>query len=93
MESISIRVHTQIKIGPTLTTTTETISIHGKTTLTEPATIVVPRDILPNTVPKHHFGASGAKQPHMIHKLADLNPGQAHRWNHQVQVATTQLNH
>ena len=36
---------TPIKIDPTLTTTTETIGIHGKTTLTEPATIVVPRDI------------------------------------------------
>ena len=59
-------------------TTTKTISIHGKTTLTEPATIVVPRDTLPNTAPKHHFGASGATQPHMIHKLADLNLGQAH---------------
>ena len=36
------------------------------------------RDTSPNTAPKHHFGASGATQPHMIHKLADLNPGQAH---------------
>ena len=44
-ESTSTRVHTPIKIDPTLTTTTETIGIHGKTTLTEPATIVVPRDI------------------------------------------------
>ena len=78
MESTSIRVRTPIKIDPTLTTTTKTISIHGKTTLTEPATIVVQRDTSPNTAPKHHFGASGATQPHMIHKLADLNPGQAH---------------
>ena len=44
-ESTSIRVCTPIKIDPTLTTTTKTIGIHGKTTLTEPATIVVPRDI------------------------------------------------
>ena len=43
--STSIRVCTPIKIDPTLTTTTDTIGIHGKTTLTEPATIVVPRDI------------------------------------------------
>ena len=90
MESTSIRVHTPIKIDPTLTTTTGTISIHGKTILTEPANIVVPRDTLPNTAPKHHFGASGATQPH---KLADLNLGQAHRWSHQAQVATTQPNH
>ena len=39
------QVRTPIKIDPTLTTTTETIGKHGKTTLTEPATIVVPRDI------------------------------------------------
>ena len=78
MENINIRVCTPIKIDPTLTTTTKTISTHGKTTLTEPATIVVPRDTSPNIAPKHHFGASGATQPHMIHKLADLNPGQAH---------------
>ena len=45
MESTSIRVHAPIKIDPTLTTTTETIGIHGKITLTEPAMIVVPRDI------------------------------------------------
>ena len=52
--------------------------MHGKTTLTEPTTIVVPRDIWQNTAPKYHFGASGATQPHMIHRLADLNPGPAH---------------
>ena len=78
MENINIRVHTQTKTDPTLTTTTKTISIHRKTTPTEPATIVVQRDTLPNTVPKHHFGASGATQPHMIHNFADPNPGQAH---------------
>ena len=93
MENINIRVCTQTKTDPTLTTTIETTSIHGKTTLTEPATIVVQRDTLPNTVPKHHFGASGATQPHMIHKLADPNPGQAHQWNHQVQVAIIQPSH
>ena len=66
----------------------ETATVHGKVTLIEPATVVVQRDTLPNTAPKHHFGASGATLPHMIHKLADPNPGQAHQWNHQVQVAT-----
>ena len=78
MENINIRVHTQTKTDPTLKTKIETTSIHGKTTLIEPATIVVQRDTLPNTVPNHHFGASGATQPHMICKLADPNPGQAH---------------
>ena len=45
MESTNTRVRTPVKIDPTLSTITETIDIHGKTTLTEPATIVVPRDI------------------------------------------------
>ena len=81
-ESTSIRVCTPIKIDHTLITTTKTISIHGKTTPTEPATIVVPRDTSPNTVPKHHFGASGVTQPHMIYRLVNLNPGQAHRQSH-----------
>ena len=44
-ENTNTRVCTPVKIDPTLTTITETIDIHGKTTLTEPATIVVPRDI------------------------------------------------
>ena len=39
------QIRTPIKIDPTLTTTTETISIHGNAALTEPATVVVPRDI------------------------------------------------
>ena len=77
-ESTSIKVHTPTKIDPTLTTTIETISIPGRTTPTELATIVVPRDILPNIAPKHHFGASGATQPHTTCRLADPNPGQAH---------------
>ena len=59
----------------------------------QPATVVVQRDTLPNTAPKQHSGASGATPPHMTHKLADPNPGQAHPRNHQVQVATIPLNH
>ena len=78
MVSTNIRVCTQIKIDPTLTVTIKTTTIHGKVTLIEPATVVVQRDTLPNTAPNHHFGASGATPPHMIHKLADPNPGQAH---------------
>ena len=77
-ENTSIRVRTHIKIDPALTITIETTNIHGKITLIEPVIIAVRRDISPNTAPKHHFGASGATQPHMIHKLADLNPGRAH---------------
>ena len=50
------------------------------------------KDTSPNIAPKHHFGASGATPPHIIHKLADPNPDQAHLWNHQVQVVTTQPN-
>ena len=87
-ENTSIRVCTQTKIDPTLTITIETTTVLGKATPIEPTTIVVQRDTLPNTAPKHHFGASGATQPHMIHKLADQNPGQAHRWNHQVQTCS-----
>ena len=81
-----------MKIDPTPTTTIETTAIHGKATLTEPAIVVAQKDTLPNTAPKHHFGASGATPPHMIHKLADPNPDQAHLWNHQVQVVTTPPN-
>ena len=93
MENTNTRVCTQIKIDPSIIVTIKTTNTRGKITLIEPATIVVQRDTLPNTAPKHHFGASGVTQPHMIHKLADQNPSQAHQWNHQVQVATTQPNH
>ena len=58
--STDIRVCTQIKIDPTLTITIETTTLRGKVTLIEPATVVVQRDTLPNTVLNHHFGASGA---------------------------------
>ena len=61
--------------------------------LIEPETVVVQRDTLPNTAPNQHFGASGATLPHMIQQLADPNPGQAHLWNHQVQIVTTPPNH
>ena len=44
-ESTSIRVHTTIKIDPTITTTTKTTGRYGKTIPTEHATIVVQRDI------------------------------------------------
>ena len=71
-----------MKIDPTITITIGTTNIHGKITLIESVTIVVQRDTLPSTAPKHHFGASGATCLHTIHKLADPNPGQAHQWNH-----------
>ena len=89
----NIRVCTQIKIDPTLTLTIEITTVCGKVTLTDPATVVVQRDTSPSTTPSQSFGASGATLPHMTQKLADPNPGQAHLWNHQVQVITIPSNH
>ena len=85
----NIRVHTQIKIDPTLTTTIETTTVHGKATPTEPAIVVAQKNTLPNIAPKHHFGASGATLPHMTKQFAGPNLDQVHLWNHQVQVVTT----
>ena len=93
MSTTNIRVCTQIKIDPTLTLTIKITTVLGKTTPTEPATVVVQRDTLPSTAPNQPFGTSGTTLPHMTQQLADPNPGQAHLWNHQVQVATTSLNH
>ena len=42
---------------------------------------------------KTSFWCQWCRQPHMIHRLADPNPGPAHRWSYKVQVVTTQLNH
>ena len=78
MSLINIRVHTQIKIDPTLTLTIKTTTTPGKATLTGYATVVEPRGTSPNTAPSKPFGTSGTTQPLTTLQLADLNQGQAH---------------
>ena len=60
MGNTNIRVRTQIKIDPTLTTKIKTTTVRGKATLTEPAIVVAQKGTLPDIATKHHFGASGA---------------------------------
>ena len=76
MVNTHIRVRTQIKIDPTLTTTIKTTTVRGKATPIEPAIVVAQKDRLRNIAPKHHFGASGATPPHMTQQLAGPNLGQ-----------------